>query len=72
MSALFGFLQRITRAAAATWILLENAAIDEVLNIAERGVMGALRQLRPLHRRELSLKTVVNFAEGRVLSPHQY
>jgi hypothetical protein len=53
--------QRVTRAPAAFLAADKNPALNEVRDIALRGVLRRLRQLRPFRRRELALETIQQF-----------
>ena len=53
-----GVDQGIARAPAAALFLLKQAQVDQILDVAKRGVVGALLKLCPLRRCELSLETI--------------
>lgn len=50
--------KRVACAAATAGILRQNTTPNEIVDVAEGGILGRLDQLRPLGRRELAFETV--------------
>ena len=55
---LIRFHQAIAHAAAAAFIPNEDAAIDQILDIAQRSVFGGLNDLRVFRGGEFALETI--------------